>query len=549
MKAKKILFCTEASYLPTGYSVYTKEVLSRLSQDPQFEVAELACYCDGTAPEAQNYKWRTFPNTPKVGSPDWDEYNQYPTYQFGEYTFNTVLLKFQPDFVMDIRDWWMLEFQQRSPFRNFFHWAIMPTVDAAPQNLQWLDTYGSADAVFTYSEFGRDTLLAQSDCINYQGIASPCASDAFAPAEDKKTHKERFGVDSDAFIVGTVMRNQRRKLYPDLFKVFREFLNRTKANNAFLYCHTYFPDIGWQIPELLQQYDLTNRVLFTYKCKKCKFLQPSFFQDVFQACPQCNEYSSHLVGMKNKVTEEELAQIYNSFDVYTQYANSEGFGMPQLEAAQCGVPVISINYSAMQSVIKNIGALPIEPLTFYTECETGCQRAVPDNAKAIDVLTHLYDMPDKDLQALGHEMRVKTLQHYNWDSTAKIWSDYFSHTPTRDISQTWRSPSQKFTPDTTIPTGISTKDKINFLFERVLGRPDWIGGYLWKRTLKDVLYKCTTSSMNTDYYFNESHAVTDSPELTPFDMGTAHNYFLQLRKLYNDWDDIRINHMTEVSKT
>ena len=253
MRAKKILFCTEASHLPTGYSVYTKEVLSRLCQDPAFEVAELACYCDASDPYLKECEWTIFPNRPMKDNPDWDTYQQFPTYQFGEYSFNTVALKFRPDFVMDIRDWWMLEFQQRSPFRDFFNWAIMPTVDAEPQNPQWVDTYSSANAVFTYSEFGRDTLVNQSDFINFRGIAPPCASNSFSPVPDKGAHKDALGIASDAFIIGTVMRNQRRKLYPDLFSVFRDFLNHTKSDNAFLYCHTYFPDVGWDIPELLQE--------------------------------------------------------------------------------------------------------------------------------------------------------------------------------------------------------------------------------------------------------------------------------------------------------
>ena len=35
-------------------------------------------------------------------------------------TLKKAVLDFEPDFVMDIRDWWMLEFEERSPFRNFF---------------------------------------------------------------------------------------------------------------------------------------------------------------------------------------------------------------------------------------------------------------------------------------------------------------------------------------------------------------------------------------------------------------------------------------------
>ena len=133
--------------------------------------------------------------------------------------------------------------------------------------------------------------------------SSPCASQNFSPVPDKEAHKESLGLTADSFIFGTVMRNQRRKLYPDLFKTFREFLDATKASNAFLYCHTYYPDVGWDIPELLQEYDLTNRVLFTYKCKNCGHIEPCFFKDTFNHCRQCNSFKSELVGVNNKIEE------------------------------------------------------------------------------------------------------------------------------------------------------------------------------------------------------------------------------------------------------
>lgn len=62
-----------------------------------------------------------------------------------------------------------------------------------------------------------------------------------------------------------------------------------------------------------------------------------------------------MVGIANPISDEELANVYKCFDIYVQYANSEGFGMPQLEAANSALPVISVDYSAMSSVVKNIG--------------------------------------------------------------------------------------------------------------------------------------------------------------------------------------------------
>ena len=191
---KKILFCSEASWFATGYSVYTKEVLSRVCQIEDFEVAELGCYAQTSESNDKNLPWKFYGNKPDPDGPDHSSYQGNPSAQFGDQSFNSVLLDFKPDIVMDIRDWWMIEYQQRSPFRDFFHWSIMPTVDAEPQADQWVNTYASADSVFAYSEFGRDVLLNQCDKINFVDVASPAANQCFAPAPSKSEHKVSMGV-------------------------------------------------------------------------------------------------------------------------------------------------------------------------------------------------------------------------------------------------------------------------------------------------------------------------------------------------------------------
>ena len=548
MKRKKILFCSEGHHLPTGYSVYTKEVLSRLCTDPRFEVAELACYTDSATAAKHQKKWKIFPNQPEKDTADFKEYKSNPSYEFGDYSFNHVLLNFMPDFVMDIRDWWMFEFQQRSPFRNFFNWCIMPTVDAAPQNTQWMDTFSTADAVFAYSEFGRDTLIKQSESLNFVDLAPPCASDEFCPVVDKELHRDKLGIDPSCFIFGTVMRNQRRKLYPDLFKTFRQFLDVTKASNVYLYCHTSFPDIGWEIPELLQEYGLTNRVLFTYKCKHCGHLSVSFFDDVIAHCYNCGTFKRELTGIHNQVERHELSMIYNLFDVYVQYANSEGFGMPQLEASQSGVPVVTVDYSAMQSVANNIGAIKIQPLSLQVECETGCNRAIPDNDSLLVTMLDLYSKPVEKLRQMGFAMRQKTRETYNWDKTAKVWADYFAKTPVKDPRTTWLSEPKILQPLAThVPDGLSIREQVDFLFNNVLRKPELIGSHIWRRTIKDLTYKCTAANTDPNFYFNESHLNNNVRSWTKFTLEDAYGHMATMRELTNKWEKLRSEKLRSMS--
>lgn len=543
MRKKRILWVNDASWKGTGYGTYGHEVLTRLHAVPEFEVAELACYVDMSDPQASNQPWKVYPNRPLEGAEDYETYLAHPSRVFGDHTFNQVCLDFMPDIVMDIRDWWMFEYQQRSPFRDFFHWAIMPTVDAMPQNPQWMNTFATADSVFAYSEFGRDVMLEQSDKINFIDVASPAASEKFSPVADKRAHKDSMGLDADSIIVGTIMRNQRRKLYPDLFEAFRQFLDFSKRNDVFLYCHTYYPDIGWEIPELLDRFELSNRVLFSYKCPKCEQISVDFYKDSVCYCGNCKELSNRLVGIENSVNTEELAKIYNLFDLYVQYANSEGFGMPQLEAAYCGVPVMSMNYSAMESVIKNIGAITLNPLHLSMECETGCYRAIPDNEELVDRLmtyTNSLKYTGVRLEKLGLETASKARQHYDWDKTAQVWIDHFKTIPVRDVNETWRSPSRIAQPNLDIPDNITDlTEQINWIFSNVLHKPEWIGTYFWGKVIKDITFGYRVHNAEDDYYFNESH-MPKTEKYQKFNMEAAVNELIGLRNVWNQLEEMRV---------
>ncbi len=538
MRKKRILWVNEAHWQGTGYSVYGKEILSRLNKVEEFQVAELATHVDRKDIRIANSPWKVYPNRPLDSDEDFQSYISSPSRIFGENTFNSVLIDFKPDIVMDIRDWWMFEFQQRSPYRDFFHWAIMPTVDAFPQNPMWINTFASADSVLSYSEFGRDTLLRQSDSINFVGIAPPCANkEIFDKVPDKNKHKDDMGLDSSVFLVGTVMRNQRRKLYPDLFKAFRQYLDENKTPEAYLYCHVFYPDIGWEIPELLNRFGLENRVLFGYKCKNCGDVSMDFYRDSMCHCGKCKQFKKKLIGVNNSVDGAELSKIYNTFDLYVQYANSEGFGMPQLEAAFCGVPVAAINYSAMNSVMKNIGGIAMNPLALSMECETGCYRAIADNDLLVKVIADAYKNKRDKTKYDGHNgesIYSKSRNHYDWDKTARVWIEHLKTIPIKDWSKTYMSPIKVLKPATSMPNNIvSTEEQVSYLFKYVLHKPEWIGGWFWSKVIKDVTFGYRVNPSEDDYYFNESHLPSQN-KYQPYNMEGVVRDLTNMRQNWNE---------------
>ena len=97
--------------------------------------------------------------------------------------------------------------------------------------------------------------------------------------------------------------------------------------------------------------------------------------------------------------------VLNNFDLYIQYANSEGFGMPQGEAAACGIPVMGTDYSAMESVLRKLGGITIKPAALYKELETGCLRAVPDNNLATKEMLDFFKLSKEMRRQIGLETR------------------------------------------------------------------------------------------------------------------------------------------------
>lgn len=533
--------CTEASFLPTGYAVYSKELLSRLHANPLLEVAELSCYTDMDNPLYRQIPWRAYANKPLENSPEMAIYQSSTTNKYGEFTFNTVCMYFRPHFVIDIRDPWMFEFESRSPFRNFFKHILMPTVDSAPQHPEWLDWFSEADGVFTYSEFGLETLANQSNTINLLGVASPCASSDFEILKNKTGNRTEHSIPNDIYLVGTVMRNQPRKLYPDLFQSFRKVLDNTGREDVFLYCHTNYPDVGWEIPDLLMEFNLSNKVLFTYKCKNCSKVSTSFFRDSICQCSNCGHFKNSLAGLGNSLTDTELNKIYNLFDIYVQYANSEGFGMPQLEAAQAGNIVISVDYSAMASVIKSIGAYAVPVLHYSRESDTGCYRAIPDNNAFQEILTKLISKPRHELDQEGSNVSTLTKIIYNWDKTAHAWADYLTSSDTIPDHLTWKSPIAIQKPAPFNPNLMHPKDQANFLVAEVLRKPELIGRYLWRRFMKDLTYGRRLDNTEGNFYFNEHH-IKDQVRSKPFSFKDAYGEMIKLREYYNTWEINRRNH-------
>jgi hypothetical protein len=413
----------------------------------------------------------------------------------------------------------------------------MPTVDSHPQSPAHIQMYGEADRVATYSAYGKDILEKQSNgLIKVSDMLRPgFDKDNFYPIKNKEELKQRLRltIDNDAFIIGTVMRNQKRKLYDDLFLSFRKLLD-DGTQNTYLYCHTSYPDQGYDIPRLLRAHKIANRVLFTYVCRKCRSVLPAFFSDVNRVCPHCGGpmvFPQTQIGATNK----QLGEVYNLFDVYVQYAIAEGAGMPSVEASGCGVHVMEVDFSAMEDYVRCLKGTPIPVQRLFREPETHYCRAYPDNDKFVEQLKELIPKVDNSYEA-RQQRNKQAISIFNWDDVAVKWE---KNIDSLQIEQSlWRAVPpfihQPRQVDERMPNSMFVPQAIM----NITGRPDLIHTFTGQRMLKNLNYGAKITGFGGLSYNDESFF---GQQFKHKEYNKEHfvDELLEMNKQTNNWEQKR----------
>lgn len=509
---KRVLFVGEASFLNTGFSTYYRELLPRLAATNKYEIAEFGSYASTNDPKVKSFingRWKFYGNNPETDEEKQLFNQQDPaqpgqnTNQFGRWKFEHVLADFKPDIVIDIRDWWMVAFQERSPFRQYFKWLVMPTVDSIPQKEEWINTYNGANYVMAYSDFGIDSLRRSSPKLELRmdppgkkgfvglnrqpGRLHPVplrpgvdAKTFYVRTEEEKAETRRkWGLKGDVPTVLLVQRNQARKRIAEVINAFALMKNKYSGNEtidrAVLLMHTGWPDNSMSIdyPRVIERIQrgyhgmpgggrkgIINEVCNTFMCtdEKCGdvFVAPAIHlrRSAIIPCPKCGKQSARTPNTGHGLTREQLSEVYAMADVMIQASIAEGCGMPVQEAKACGTPVLVTDYAAIaekgrkceeyehvdqENSTVHLGGETLEVAYLYEEPETTCWRAH----------TSLEDMADKMAKMLmdeeyrkqkSKEARECVELNYDWDKNYKEWEWILDHVSPLDRSETWDKP-------------------------------------------------------------------------------------------------------------
>lgn len=298
---------------PTGYGTQSKQVISRLVRAGH-KVAMLSNYgCEGVN------------TTIETG------FGKIPHYSRGmnQYSTDVMPLHYQhwtaenpglPSFMITLYDVWVLD---------------NPALDAIPI-ASWtpIDHQPAPEKVVAWLRKPNVTPIAMSKfgkkMIENQGIESEYVPHAIETSIFRPSTKMSTGEDSvdfvggrDKFVVGMNFANKaggfiHRKAVAENFLAFAVFAS--KHDDVMLYIHSepFGRQSGFVLPNILQACGVP--------AEKVKFVDPIAYQ-----------YG---------ISQEDLAAIYSAWDVGLFCNYGEGFGIPQVEAQACGVPIVTSNFAA-----------------------------------------------------------------------------------------------------------------------------------------------------------------------------------------------------------
>jgi len=395
MRKIRLLWVSEAAVVNTGFGVVGANILPKLVDTGRFEVVQLGLAYQGDAPEEE--KKYNFPIMKCRGTAD---------DQFGQQTLAEVCEKFVPEIVVSFGDEWMVSyvvntFQKPTgekfkvfpeQLRNRFKWVPLVPLDGSPIPKKWMFTFEQADLTLVPSYFAKSEIDRHNASLPVQVIYHGVNTEVFKPPNEemRKKAREIYGFGEDTFIIGVVGRNQRRKLYPQLFRALKEVVKT--HSHVRLYVHAIAQDQGWDLPELATQIGVMDNII----------------------------WNTEITNAARGVSTELLAQLYQGMDLFCLPSAGEGFGIPILEAMSCGVPVLTPDCSANGELVKRSMAGELikceERDCLWLDGDNNVKRPI---ANVEDMTRKIIKMVEnKDLrEAYGKKGREFALQ-YDWSIIA-----------------------------------------------------------------------------------------------------------------------------------
>lgn len=262
-------------------------------------------------------------------------------------------------------------------------------IDGVPIAPDWLDLVDQADATMVISRFGVEAMARSGKQVEllHPGVDI----NEFYPAEDKAevaALRKRAGIPENAFVTGSFMMNQGRKMVSKTIEVFGEFAHNKPDAYLVMDMESASP-AGWDIKKTMQQLGWPDNLRARVICR----------EDL----------------IKPGVEIMELRERYILCDISSQMAHREGFGLPNLESMACKVPPMVLDWCSGSEIAGGGKGILIRRLD-YMEMGTwgGARDAFPDVKDWLSKWNHMYYHRD--------HVQVAAIAGYEW-AKAQTWDN------------------------------------------------------------------------------------------------------------------------------
>lgn len=254
-------------------------------------------------------------------------------------------------------------------------------IDGVPIADDWLDLVDQVDATMVISRFGVEAMAKEGKQVDllHPGVDL----NEFYPADDAQEVADiraKAGIPPGAFVIGSFMMNQGRKMVSKTIEVFGQFAHNKPDAYLYLDMEATSP-AGWDIKKTVKQLkfpaELARRVILR--------------EDVVK--PEVG-----LVGLRER---------YLLCDITCQMAHREGFGLPNLESMACKIPPTVIDWCSGSEIAGANKGILVRRIT-YDELGTwgGARDAFPDVPDWLMKWNHLYKNRD--------HIQIMAINGYEW---------------------------------------------------------------------------------------------------------------------------------------
>ena len=375
MSNLRVMWMSNAPWCGTGYGVQASKVIPFLKEHPSVEDVSLFAFygvSGGITRQLVGKHWVTC--YPCGAAP----YGHDVVNDWMKHSGSNVLITLLDIFVMPP------DFGTSG-----YYWLPYAPIDFEPIPQVFIDRFKNSYRPIVYSQFA----VKEMKKVGLECFYAPHGVETkiFKPHPSRKQEDKKWaGLDPDSFVVGMDAANkdaQDRKGFHEAMQAFVGLLD--KYENCQLYLHALVtPEMGGlDLLQMAKTYGIVDKCRFTLK----------------------NHIWSGLC-------REDMAKLYNSFDVFLNPCHRAGFEIPLVEAQACGVPIIAGGWHSMPELC-GAGWLIKPAQKVATPLESFIY--IPSVPSITEHLLDAYDhWGDKKMSKSAREFAVD----YDWQNVlSKYW--------------------------------------------------------------------------------------------------------------------------------